>query len=219
LAEAFTWERGPFEQCPQCQKKTFGILSAGGNGLTMRCTNCRYSHTEVLPILDKKVFYLDQSIFSILFKVASGGGLPLGHEDFSKELYNRLRELVLLQQVVLPHSDIHRDETIVFHSANELREAYESLGGDISFTSFHEVEFTQIYEHCLAYIEKREPKHNFEVDEVLEDERNHWLPDLHIGVNSDYGKFADDIQMQRCKNCLHAGDKRNLHLNLFLSAN
>ena len=163
----------------------------------MRCTSCRYSETESLPDLDKKVIYLDQSIFSILFRVASGGRLPPGHEDFSKELFRKLRKLVLLQQIVLPHSNLHSDETIVFQSPEELRKAYEILGGDIAFTNSYDVEASQIFEFCSAYIEKREPKINFDVDEVLENEKDVWLSDMHIGIQSDYSRFADGIRSNR----------------------
>src|SRR6266542_1321408 len=125
MTKRFTWERAPFEKCLSCQRDTFGILSAGGDRVTLRCTECRYSHSEVLPEVDKRVIYLDQSIFSMLFQVEGGGRAPLGHEDFARDLYHAVRRVVLLQQVVLPHSDVHLDETIVFHSANKLRAAYE----------------------------------------------------------------------------------------------
>ena len=61
----FTWERPPFETCPKCRSpESFGVLSAGGNALRKRCTECRYSHGEMLPKLEKKVIYLDQFAFS-----------------------------------------------------------------------------------------------------------------------------------------------------------
>src|SRR3954447_20794313 len=128
--ERFTWERGPFERCPGCQQETFGILMAGRDRVSLRCTECRYSHSETLPALDKQVIYLDHSIFSLLFQVETGGRLPTGHEDFARELHRRIRRVVLLQQVIMPHSDVHHDETVVFHSPNELRAAYERMGGD-----------------------------------------------------------------------------------------
>lgn len=77
MAKTFTWERGPFSQCPNCQQETFGFLGAGGDAMTMRCTACRYSHSEVLPELDKKLIYLDQFAFSALFQIESKGR-PLG---------------------------------------------------------------------------------------------------------------------------------------------
>lgn len=69
MPSSFTWERAPFIRCPACQQHALGFLSAGGDLLTRRCTNCRYSHSEPLPELDKKVLYLDQNAFSLLFSV------------------------------------------------------------------------------------------------------------------------------------------------------
>jgi hypothetical protein len=191
MAKKFTWERGPFETCPACQKPTFGILSAGGAQVNLRCTECRHSHSEFLPALKKRVVYLDQSIFSLLFQVESKGRLPAGHEDFFRELYKRVRQVVLLQQVILPHSDVHSDETTVFHSSNDLRATYERIGGDVRLMDTREVERAQMHEYALAYIQKREPAISFDVDEVLQDARNDWLSDMHIHVNANYDMFAE----------------------------
>ena len=165
--------------------------------LTRRCTNCRYHGSEPLPRLDKKVLYLDQNAFSLLFSVRSGGRLPEGHEDFARELHRRLKRLVLFQQAILPHSDIHRDETAVFRQANALREAYEVIGGDIAFTDRHSIEQAQVFEYARAFLENRDPILNFDVDEVLEDERNEWLRDIHIGVQMDYSLFAAELRASR----------------------
>ena len=163
----------------------------------MRCFECRYSISEGLPQIEKKVLYLDQNLFSILFKVKSGGRLPPGHEKTSVEIYQRLRRLVLLQKVVLPHSDIHLGETIVFHSARELRQAYEFLGGGLSFVDTKAVELSQMICYARAYLNDDEPALNFAVDEALKGKRNVWLPDMHISVDADYSMFADSIRRTR----------------------
>src|SRR5215207_10910510 len=98
MAKRFTWERGPFGMCPACQRDTFGILSAGGDRVALRCTECRYSDSEALPEVDKRVIYLDQSIFSLLFQVEGGGRPPPSHEELARELYGRLRRVVLLHK-------------------------------------------------------------------------------------------------------------------------
>jgi hypothetical protein len=197
MPSSFTWERAPFIRCPACQQQALGILSAGGDLLTRRCTNCRYSHSEPLPELDKKVLYLDQNAFSLLFSVRSGGRLPQGHEDFAREMHRRLNRLVLLQQAILPHSDIHRDETTVFRQANALREAYETIGGDVAFTDRRSIEQAQVFEYSRAFLENRDPVLNFDVDEVLEDQRNEWLRDMRIDVQMDYSLFAAELRASR----------------------
>jgi hypothetical protein len=206
MTNRFTWERSPFAMCPACQRNTFGILSAGGDCVTLRCTECRYSHSEALPEVEKRVIYLDQSIFSLLFQVEGGRRLPPGHEELARELYRRIRHVVLLQQVIVPHSDVHRDETIVFHSANELRAAYELIGGAARLRDTRDVEEMQMWEYAQAYIGQREPALSFDVDEVLETDRNEWLPDIHIQVNANYDMFADGIRENRARS--HEGMQR-----------
>ncbi|MBX5160400.1 hypothetical protein HJB89_25280 [Rhizobium sp. NZLR8] len=183
--------------CAACKQETFGLLRAGGHTLTMRCSKCRYSEDAELPPVDKKVIYLDQFVFSLLFNVTSGGRLSIGHEAFAKELHERLRRLVLLQQIVLPHSDIHREETTVFHSAAALREAYEYIGGDISFSDVSTVELSQVLDAADAFLKGSPLDLDLSVDEVLESKRNEWLSDMHISVRSDYSRFADGLRKMR----------------------
>jgi len=206
MSKRITWERGPFEACPACRRDTLGILSAADDRVTLLCTEFRYSHSEALPEVNKRVIYLDQSIFSFLFQVKGGGRLPSGHEELARELYRRIRSVVLLQQVVLPHCDVHHDETIVFHSANDFRAAYERIGGDARLKNTRDVERMQMREYAQAYLEQREPALSFNVDEVLETDRNKWLPDRHIHVNRNYDMFADGIRENRARS--HEGMQR-----------
>lgn len=166
--------------------------------MTERCSKCRYQINWVLPDLNKKVIYLDQNAFSVIFKASSGGRLPKGHEEFSKALHAKVRRAVLLQQAVFPHSDLHSEETIVFgQDAGNLRASYEFIGGDIPFTRTADVELNQIIEFATAYRDKRDPILSDNPDEVLSKRRNVWLPDMHIQVNADYGSFAGGIRHRR----------------------
>lgn len=101
MQKPFTWERGPFEMCANCKEKdTFGILSVGGDGVTKRCTKCRYLRTEILPTLDKKVIYLDQFAFSELHKMRSGTRKHDKWTPFWSEADALLNRAILLQQLV-----------------------------------------------------------------------------------------------------------------------
>jgi transcription elongation factor Elf1 len=62
------FELPPFRKCLRCKNESFGTLSVGGNRVTKRCKECRYSHDEVLPEVDKRVIYLDQFAVSELYK-------------------------------------------------------------------------------------------------------------------------------------------------------
>jgi hypothetical protein len=174
-----------------------GILSAGGQFLTKRCTNCRATKKMPLPKLDKRAIYLDQFMFSMIYNVKNNGNLPKGHEAFAKEVYTLLRRCVLLQQIFLPHSDIHHNETTVFHSPIDLRGLYEFFGGDVSLVDSHNVELLQDLQFAKAYFDRKEPEVSLDIDEIADSRRNEWLPDMHVGVRADYSQFADHIRTVR----------------------
>jgi hypothetical protein len=174
-----------------------GRLSAGGDLLTNRCTNCRATAQIPLPELDKEAIYLDQFMFSMIYNVKNEENLPKGHEAFAKEVYELLRRCVLLQQVFLPHSDIHHDETTVFHSPIDLRGLYQFFGGDVSVMDSRDVELLQDIQFAKAYFDGEEPEVSLDIDEIVDGRRNEWLPDMHVGVRPDYSQFADNIRTVR----------------------
>ena len=186
------WERAPFEDCPMCKAiSTFGFLSAGGDVLTRRCKECRYSDSEVLPDLDKKVIYLDQFCFSEIHKERNGQRRHDNRSSFWKDASELLRELVLAQQAILPHSNIHHDETIVSHFAKELRDTQEHVGGDIELCDTDQVQLSQVEIFIKAFIEDSEPKIMFVPDDVLKGHRNDWLTNIRVAVGMDWSAFAD----------------------------
>ena len=197
MTKKFTWERGPFEQCPSCNKVGLGFLSAGRDVITLRCTECRYSYSELLPAVDKATIYLDQFVFSALFKAKAGGRVPLGQASFYQELEPLLRRVVLLQQAILPHSELHTNETIVFSEASALREAIEDLGGDSVLKASRDVEMAQVYAYAKAFRDGEVPTIEFTPDSVLEGGRNDWLDHMRISVNMDYSQFAEGIRSDR----------------------
>jgi hypothetical protein len=150
-----------------------------------------------LPKLDKRAIYLDQFMFSMIYNVKNNGNLPKGHEAFAKEVYTLLRRCVLLQQIFLPHSDIHHNETTVFHSPIDLRGLYEFFGGDVSLVDSHNVELLQDLQFAKAYFDRKEPEVSLDIDEIADSRRNEWLPDMHVGVRADYSQFADHIRTVR----------------------
>jgi len=198
MKKPITWEYGPFEDCWQCkQEGTFGILSIGGNRVTKRCTRCRYTHSEALPQLDKKVIYFDQFAFSELHKLRAGTRREDKWSQFWSEVDELLNEAVLLQQVLLPHSNIHHKETVVSPFASALRETQEAVGGDIALLDTDEVQLRQIEEFVRAYFNNNEPKVEFNIDDVLSGQRNNWLSKMRISVEMDWSRFAQETREGR----------------------
>ena len=150
--------------------------------MTLRCADCRHSYKEVLPEVNKATIYLDQFVFSNIFKIKSGGRAPLGQSEFYEKLIPLLRRVVLLQQAILPHSDIHSAETIVFCEPQALREAYEDIGGDASLRDSREIELNQVFAYAKVFRDGTKLDLCLEPDEILDCSRNEWLPDMRIGI-------------------------------------
>jgi hypothetical protein len=194
------FERGPFQQCWNCQRPdTLGILSAGGATVTRRCKCCRFSFSEELPPLQKDVVYLDQLAISEIFKSKTNRRRPgAGREEFWKNVEREANRAYLLQQVIFPESNIHRDETIVSSFPSELSLAHEMMSGDISFSHINEIEMSEVIEFAKAYWEKRPiPSLTFDVDITLDGNRNEWLRDMHVTANMDFSMFANRIRANR----------------------
>lgn len=194
------FERGPFEKCPKCKKpESFGILRAGGESMERRCVACRFTLNFVLPDLGKKVIYLDQFAISELYKVKSKTRRPNAtNEAYWQDFYRLANRAYLLQQVIFPASNIHSEETIVSPFASELGLAHEMMSGDTSFEYAHRISAQHEQAYAEAYISgAKPPALSTDVDDILEGNRNEWLPDMHITADMDYSMFAPGIRSSR----------------------
>ena len=195
--KGFTWERAPWSRCASCNEQTFGFLSGGDHSIVWRCSRCGYRVDEALAEVNKKVIYIDQFVFSELFKLKAGTRREDKLTPFWKEVDALLHRVVHLQQAVLPHSNIHHAETVVSAWPRELREAYEAMGGDMRFTDTSDVQMREITEFASAYFEQRDPSLSFDVDDILEGQRNKWLPNIRVVVGMDYSQFAAGTRQRR----------------------
>lgn len=195
------FERAPFRDCPACAAiGELGVLSVGGSILTRRCRRCRHTVREVLPPVDKAVIYLDQFAISNVNKVSSGilrDNAP--GRAFWVRLHDAVRRAYLLQQAVFPSSNFHDDETLVnLGMADGLRLAHDMLSGDTEFHRVEDVVMAQVWAFAEAYAEGRLPPDlDFDVDGILDGERNAWLPELHISANMSFSQFAPAVRAGR----------------------
>jgi hypothetical protein len=194
------FEQGPFQTCPSCRTtESFGILRVGGDAVWRRCKTCRFSLDDALPALNKKVIYLDQFAISEFYKVKSKTRRPnAGNQGFWEEFESLANTAYLLQQVVFPASDIHSNEKIVSPFADELGLAHEMMSGDTSFEYAHKIAAQHELAYAEAYIAgSHPPELSTSVDDILEGDRNEWLPNIHITASIDYSMFADGIRAGR----------------------
>jgi hypothetical protein len=193
------FELPPYRKCPRCKAEAFGTLSVGGTVAEKRCAECRYSHGEILPDLDKRVVYLDQFAVSELYKTKTKTRRPAApSEQFWQDCYALANRAYLRQQVIFPFSNLHSDETIVFHSPEELRLAHEMFSGETRFENTDSIARLQEWVFAEVYLRgEGPPALSFNVDDVLAGDRNVWLPVYHIGVNSDFSMFAPGLRKSK----------------------
>jgi len=155
---------------------------------------------EPLPTVDKAVIYLDQFAISNIYKVSTGTlRESASSRPFWTELHAAVQRAYLLQQAVFPASSIHTDETMVATSmADDLSLAHEMLSGDTDFHRVEDIVMTQVSAFAEAYAEGRlAPELDFNVDGILNGERNVWLPELHIAANLSLSQFAPAVRAGR----------------------
>lgn len=196
------WECPPFKTCPKCDREQgFGILGIESDYYERRCKFCGAKAAYSLPQVDKKVLYLDQFAISEIFKVKTRQRrTDAPHAKFWSETNELIDRAILYQQIICPASNIHLNETIVYHDGNALSIAHEMLGGDTSFVNATKIERRQICRHLEAYLKGEDPPaFDFHVDEIIDGHRNAWLPQLHITVETDWTVFAESIRLSRSR--------------------
>src|SRR4030095_12450413 len=170
------FESGPFLSCPRCSaiERSLGILSPAGDTLVRRCKLCRYTQSEFLPPVDKKVVYLDQFAISNIYKVKKN--IPLKNTSNREfwESCERLTNLAYLrQQVIFPASNLHSDSNIVWHSAQDLRLAHEMLSGETAFERTDQIALQQELAFAEAFCRSSPaPQLSFDVDDLLVEGRS-----------------------------------------------
>jgi hypothetical protein len=120
------FELPPFRKCPGCKSESFGTLSVGGNRVTKRCKECRYSHDEVLPNVDKRVIYLDQFAVSELYKTKTvnrrWNGTPYRHPKGTGHARYRRSLIWLPRPRVGPRfSGLSRSDLVHWHFSDMAR--------------------------------------------------------------------------------------------------
>lgn len=193
---------GPYIKCPKCNKDSFGVLSIHSHSYTRRCRECYFpkgGETPVrykLPLLNKKIVYLDQNIISEMMKTLNPktsayqkGCVP----KFWKDIFEKIDELVKLQLIICPDSSFHRHESLLSPYYDALRRMYEHLSYNISFKdhdTIHRFQLICQFRHWLG--QKSNP---VDVCSVTRGEINGWQ-DHYIISLSDKGwpELIDELR-------------------------
>lgn len=155
--------------------------------------------TFALPSVDKAVIYLDQFAISEIYKTRAGTRRPNANSAaFWEAVSGKVQQVVLLQQALFPSGSVHTEESMLYSQGDDLRLAHELLSGDVDLTSVEEIEGDQAWAFFQAFLtDGTPPRLGFDLDDVLQGDRNEWLTDLHISANMSYAQFASSTRAHR----------------------
>lgn len=150
--------------CPGCgAKNSFGNIDVYATRVSLGCGRCTHKESRPLPPITKKILYLDQYFFSHAVR---------GNDAQFTAAAGLIRELVGLQLLAVPYSDVHEDETHQWVGHEQLLEFIKSTSGGHEFSQTYRVELNQLNNafeaflkgHAAAYIPKREDALHDRVD-------------------------------------------------------
>jgi hypothetical protein len=185
---------GPFVRCPNCGGDQFGIHIVAARSYQRRCRNCWHGVRFELPMLSRKVLYIDQFVISNMMK-ALDRTHPRHHttadDPFWRALFERLDRLVKLQVVICPPSDVHRSESLVSAYHAPLKRMSEQLSQGVTFDEVDAISQRQLYVALNAWLQGQPAQFEFAPERVTHGGINDWKESLIISVRMDYPQPCD----------------------------
>ncbi len=176
--------------CPSCgTPESYGNVMVGGNTLSRGCLQCKHWDRIPLPELQKKVIYLDQFFFSHAFR---------GEHRMFVEAQKRITDLALAQQIVVPYSNLHEDESELWTEAQRapLLEFIKQTSLGHKFSYEYEVKNRQIHRAFQAFLASGPTAHTVKRSDALERDVNEWDGYIWIDVGNFLDKH-DDLKMRK----------------------
>lgn len=181
---------GPYDECPACEAEdAFGLLSVGRTSYVKRCRECFETQTLTLPVLDKRMIYLDQHAISHLSKSLHPDSKhkydldkPATHFGFWGEVFAKLDRLHKLQLAVCPISPVQRSESLLdSRLTDQLKTVSEHLAGEVSFRDEFGIRMMQLSEAMDAFLSGDPVEHDR--NQVVNGNLDHWLDKIRISVD------------------------------------
>ena len=171
--------------CPGCgAKESYGNVDVFRTYLYRGCKRCRYNEHVNLPVLRKKVLYLDQFFFSHAFR---------GGEVRFVEAADRITQLASLQLLVVPFSSIHEDETHQWEKRDELFKFIKATARGHEFKFAFDIEQKQLNKSFQMWLQGIATDYVVNPTEALSGEVHQWDSYMRIEV----GRYMGNIDLIR----------------------
>jgi len=147
--------------------------------LLFRCTACRCEVAQPLPVVAKKIIYLDQMVISNIVKAK---------EDRWRLLHARLVELDAMQLIVCPFSEVHLEESMLAAEwRDRLKLLYRTIGG-VAFRTPREIETAQLLTAIRSWLGSPGPSvREAAWEESFESDPHRWTADMNV-----FASFSTD---------------------------
>jgi hypothetical protein len=171
--------------CAKCGgKQTFGVVDVFATVVYRGCKRCPHNERVRLPVVKKRVLYLDQFFFSHAFRE--------GDVRFIRAA-ERISRLTRLQLVAVPYSSIHEDETHQWKGREDLFKFIKATSCGQKFVSAYDVDETQIIRAFRSWLDGRPTKFELCQDDAIEERVHIWNSYYRISV----GKYYGDMDLIR----------------------
>jgi len=156
-----------------------------------------------LPILKKKLLYLDQCAISDMMKSLNPrtDAFQKGRVDpFWRDAFEKIHTLCKLQVLICPDSIMHTEESAMAPYPVPLKRIYELLSHGVSFHDAATIRRFQICEHAQWFADNRNEEYRPSLDpaRVMLGEIDGWNDRMLVTINlpEDYG-WVDSLRKSR----------------------
>ncbi|ETT67434.1 hypothetical protein BSK66_29365 [Paenibacillus odorifer] len=155
-----------------------------------------------LPILNKKIIYLDQFAISNMMKALNPhmrSNKEGKVDEFWLRLFERLDSLSKLQLIICPDSEIHNSESLLSGFYEPLKRMYELMSSGRTFFEKGIIQRRQIIEHFTNWLNGRaDTSLNLDPQCVIHGKINAWSSRLILSVNmGDDDEVSEEIKTFR----------------------
>ncbi len=198
----------PYKKCPKCGKDSFGVLSIFKSHYTRRCKECFYPRGDqkpeifYLPVLQKKIIYLDQFAISNMMKILNPNTKAYSKQKdkFWLNLFERIYRLFCMQIIVCPYSEFHTDESLVTPYYESLKRMYELLSYGVRFESQLRIEVIQLLDYANKWLSGKDKENvdaTLDTNLAIQGEINQWLDRFIISVPDFKENWVDQLREDR----------------------
>jgi hypothetical protein len=172
--------------CPQCKATNcFGNVSVNGNHVSRGCRSCNHRDTLPLPLIKKKLVYLDQFYFSHLFR---------SNNSAFQEISKQIKHLNSLQLVATPYSPVHLAESRLTSRFSDLAQHIKVEASGKRLYAPYKVDRAQTFDAFNRYLRGLGTKYTTNLKHVCAEDLHAWEDYFFVDIGE---HFPETLESQK----------------------